>query len=138
MIHDFFITEDFIKKRGDKKVKKWFMTGICIVLAMMGFYIWINQSDKSGNDTNDQNEYVTTGTETYRDFILDNAFHSKDNGDIHYNVYIPDSYDGSVPYALYVTLPGYQGLYFQGVGENIKTEEFGFVAQAYHDCTTVK
>lgn len=36
------------------------------------------------------------------------------------------AYDGTKEYALYVTLPGYQGLYFQGVGENIRTEDFGF------------
>ena len=35
----------------------------------------------------------------------------------------------SKEFALYVTLPGYQGLYFQGVAENIKTEDFGFEAQ---------
>ncbi|WP_337368866.1 hypothetical protein [Senegalimassilia faecalis] len=35
------------------------------------------------------------------------------------------------PVALFVTLPGYQGLYFQGVGENLRTEDFGFEAQAY-------
>lgn len=29
-------------------------------------------------------------------------------------------------------MPGYQGLYFQGVGENIKTEDFGFEAQKYN------
>ena len=34
-------------------------------------------------------------------------------------------------FALYFTLPGYQGLYFQGVAENIKTEDFGFTAQDY-------
>lgn len=27
------------------------------------------------------------------------------------------------------TLSGYQGLHFQGVGQNAKTEEFGFEAQ---------
>lgn len=58
--------------------------------------------------------------------------HSEQEGDIHYNVYIPDSYDGTKEYALYVTLPGYQGLYFQGVGENIRTEDFGFEAQKYN------
>lgn len=78
-------------------------------------------------------ETVTSGTDEYRGFLLDNVLHSQDNGDIHYNVYIPDSYDGSEPYALYFTLPGYQGLYFQGVGQNIKTEEFGFVAQDYNE-----
>ena len=59
------------------------------------------------------------------------VLHSPNEGDIHYNVYIPDAYDGTKEYALYVTLPGYQGLYFQGVGENIRTEDFGFEAQKY-------
>ena len=63
---------------------------------------------------------------------MDNVLHSSEEGDIHYNVYIPDSYDGSKPYALFFTLPGYEGLYFQGVGVNIKAEEFGFAAQEYN------
>lgn len=79
----------------------------------------------------DELENVTPGSEEYRGFLLDNVLQSSDEGDIHYNVYIPDSYDGTKEYALYVTLPGYQGLYFQGVGENIRTEDFGFEAQKY-------
>lgn len=75
---------------------------------------------------------VRAGTGTYRGFLVDNIYHSKKNGDIHYNVYVPKSYDGTKKYALYVTLPGYQGLYFQGVAENIKTEDFGFEAQKYN------
>lgn len=75
---------------------------------------------------------VTAGTDTYKGFLLDNILHSGEEGDIHYNVYIPDSYDGSQPYALFFTLPGYQGLYFQGVGSNIMTEDFGFAAQEYN------
>lgn len=75
---------------------------------------------------------VTAGTEYYKEFLVDNVFHSKNNGDIHYNVYFPDSYDGKSKHALYITLPGYQGLYFQGVAENIKTEDFGFEAQKYN------
>lgn len=75
---------------------------------------------------------VTIGQETYRGFVLDNVLHSETEGDIHYNVYIPDSYDGSTPYALFFTLPGYQGLYFQGVGINLRSEDFGFTAQDYN------
>ena len=45
-------------------------------------------------------------SETYRGFTLDCVFHSEQEGDIHYNLYVPESYDGSVPYALYITLPG--------------------------------
>lgn len=86
----------------------------------------------SETDLDMGNKYdVEQGTEEYKGFVLDNILHSETEGDIHYNVYIPETYDGSEPYALFMTLPGYQGLYFQGVGENVRTEEFGFVAQEY-------
>ena len=75
---------------------------------------------------------VTEGSDTYRGFTVDNVLHSETEGDIHYNLYVPDSYDGSRPYALFVTLPGYGGLYFQGVAVNLKTEAFGFEAQKYN------
>ena len=74
---------------------------------------------------------VKSGTETYRDFLLDNVLYS-DEGEIHYHIYIPDSYDGSEPYAVFFTLPGYEGLYFQGLGANLQ-EDFGFAAQDYND-----
>ncbi len=76
---------------------------------------------------------IDAGTETYRGFVIDNIYHSPDDGDIHYNVYIPDSYDGSRPYALFFTLPGYEGLYFQGVGRNLEAESYGFEAQKYNE-----
>lgn len=75
---------------------------------------------------------LTVGTENYRGFSVDNIYHSPNDGDIHFNLYVPESYDGSRPYALFVTLPGYEGLYFQGVAANIKSEEFGFEAQKYN------
>lgn len=101
---------------------------------------WFVQADSSviqddqqepDNEAPDSDK-VTEGTDTYKGFLLDNVLHSSEEGDIHYNVYIPDSYDGSKPYALFFTLPGYEGLYFQGVGVNIKAEEFGFTAQEYN------
>ncbi len=91
-----------------------------------------DEKSETGNKSEGELENVTVGSEEYRGFILDNVLHSEDEGDIHYNVYIPDSYDGTKKYALYVTLPGYQGLYFQGVGKNISTEDFGFEAQKYN------
>ena len=75
---------------------------------------------------------VTEGTEVYRGFLMDNVLHAPE-GDIHYHIYIPDSYDGSEAYALYLTLPGYEGLYFQGVGQNLYSEEFAFEALSYND-----
>ena len=75
---------------------------------------------------------VTAGTEHYRGFLLDNVLHAPE-GDIHYHIYVPDDYDGSAPYALYLTLPGYEGLYFQGVGQNLYNEDFAFEALHYND-----
>lgn len=72
---------------------------------------------------------VSNGNNTYRGFVLDNVLHSEDYGDIHYNVYIPKSNNAKRKFALFITLPGYQGLYFQGVGENLKTEDFAFQAR---------
>lgn len=99
------------------------------------------QGDPAGNlsDTaetaappEDSGVSVTAGTQTDRGFVLDNVLHDPQEGDIHYNVYIPDSYDGSEPYAVFFTLPGYEGLYFQGLGANLQ-EDFGFAAQDYND-----
>lgn len=76
---------------------------------------------------------MTPGTETYRGFVLDNVLHSSQEGDIHFNLYVPESYTPENPVALFVTLPGYQGLYFNGVGVNLQTEDFGFEAQSYDE-----
>ena len=75
---------------------------------------------------------VTGGTESYRDFQMNNVLHAPE-GDIHYHIYIPDSYDGSEAYALFLTLPGYEGLYFQGMGQNLYSENFAFEALNYND-----
>ena len=83
----------------------------------------------TGKSVPQNGDTVTEGTEEYRGFLLDNILHSENDGDIHYNLYVPDSYDGSTPYALFFTLPGYEGLYFQGVGENLYSENFEFEAQ---------
>ena len=63
---------------------------------------------------------------------MDNVLHAPE-GEIHYHIYIPDSYDGREPYALFLTLPGYEGLYFQGVGQNLYSENFAFEALNYND-----
>lgn len=103
------------------------------VFIIFGIIIFLNGITAGANIyLKQKSNAVTSGTEKYRDFSVDNVLHSKNNGDIHYNVYFPDSYDGKTKHALFVTLPGYQGLYFQGVAENIKTEDFGFEARKYN------
>lgn len=97
-------------------------------------FFWNGQTDtqSADNQSSSSKAYnVEQGTSKYRDFVLDNVLHSETEGDIHYNVYIPEDYDGTESYALFMTLPGYQGLYIQGVGQNVMTEEFGFMARDY-------
>lgn len=97
-------------------------------------FFWNGQTDtqSADNQSSSSKAYnVEQGTSKYRDFVLDNVLHSETEGDIHYNVYIPEDYDGTESYALFMTLPGYQGLYFQGVGQNVMAEEFGFMAREY-------
>lgn len=73
---------------------------------------------------------LRVGGKTWRGMSVDCVLPGEE-GDIHFSLYVPPSYDGSVPFALFVTLPGWQGLYFQGAGENIRTEEFAFTARSY-------
>lgn len=76
---------------------------------------------------------IDFGTEVIRGFSFDNVLHSESEGDIHFGLYVPERYDGAEAYALYVTLPGYEGLHFQGVGVNIRAEDYGIEAQKYND-----
>lgn len=91
-----------------------------------------NHQDETIPAEDEKKDSVTNGTESYRGFVIDNVFHSESLGDIRFNVYVPESYDGSRPYAFYFTLPGYEGLYFQGVAQNLKSEAFGFESQKYN------
>lgn len=91
-----------------------------------------NSSKAQSTQPAKQDYNITDGTDTYRGFTIDNVLHSDNNGDIHFNLYIPKSYDASKAYALFITLPGYEGLYFQGVGINLHEENFGFEAQKYN------
>lgn len=81
--------------------------------------------------TQKTDDRITEGHETYRGFRMDNVLHS-DVGDIHFHLYVPERYTGSEPYALYLSLPGDEGLYFHGVGTNIRSEDFVFEAQKYN------
>ena len=56
--------------------------------------------------------------------------HAPSGAEIHFSAYIPESHDGTRPFGLFVTLPGWEGLYFQGVGENLRWEKFAQEAAA--------
>lgn len=65
-----------------------------------------------------------------RGFVVDNVLHNTAEGDIHFSLHVPVSYDGTRPFALYVHCPGWEGLWFQGVGAHL-VEDFVFVANDY-------
>ena len=65
-----------------------------------------------------------------RGVVVDNVLHDTVEGDIHFSLHVPDSYDGTRPFALYVHCPGWEGLWFQGVGAHL-VEDFVFVANDY-------
>ena len=72
---------------------------------------------------------VTPGTQEDRGFIMDNVLHHPERGDIHFSLYVPNTYDPSRTYPLYIALPGWEGLYFQGVGYDLKWETLPFEAR---------
>lgn len=125
-----------IKQR--KYIKIYIVAIMALLLTACGKQKYVSEeksdmnTEKNGNAV-DITADVTMGTEEYRGFQMDNVLHSDTAGDIHFHIYVPDSYDGSAPYALYVTLPGYEGLYFQGVGVNLQLEDFAFESQKYND-----
>ncbi|MBP3201680.1 MAG: hypothetical protein J6M39_08550 [Lachnospiraceae bacterium] len=90
-----------------------------------GLLYFFNYKNSDVNDSK-----VIFGKEIKNDFIIDNVYKSN-IGDIHFSSYIPKEYDDSEPYALFITLPGWEGLYFHGVGANLK-EDFPFEARKYN------
>ena len=64
-------------------------------------------------------------------FQLNQVYESETEGTIHYNLYVPDHYDGSQFYALHIALPGWEGLYFQGEGEDLRWEYLPFESPNY-------
>lgn len=92
----------------------------------------ISTSINSNGVNQNISSLLTIGTSIYRGFTLDNIYHSKNNGDIHFHIYFPDGFNTNEKYALFISLPGCEGLYFQGVGRNIKSENFVFEAQKYN------
>lgn len=74
---------------------------------------------------------MTPGILQDRGFVLDNTVHHTERGDIHFSLYVPDSYDGTKAFPLYIALPGWEGLYFQGVGADLRWETLPFAAREY-------
>lgn len=103
---------------------------VLLVLSVAGCTgVRLHDEADAGDMTN-----MTAGQETDEDgnamdeehseheFRLDNVLDTEEYGEVHYNLYVPIDYDGSQKYALHIALPGWEGLYFQGVGEDLHWE----------------
>lgn len=114
-----------------------------ILILLLLFSITGCSKENAGNEmknddfiTNDSNENhdasMAIGKIKSKGFIIDNVLYSKMQGDIHFASFYPDNYDENKEYAIYFALPGWGGLYFQGVGANLN-ESLPFEAQKYND-----
>ena len=88
----------------------------------------VEEENKSEEIT--ENGSLEVGTTEQRGFIIDNVYHSENQGDIHFASYYPENYDETRDYAIYFALPGWKGLYFQGIGANMG-EPYPYEAQNY-------
>lgn len=78
-----------------------------------------------------EDNMIDFSTTIDRGFRIDNIYHSE-KGDIHFSSFIPSNFPDEKT-TLFITLPGWEGLYFQGVGTNLKYESFASEALEYDD-----
>ena len=83
------------------------------------------------NNENGEEYDVLAGTETDRGFVIDNVLKDEKLGEVHFHLHVPEDYDGTKDYALHVALPGWEGMYFQGVGEDLRWEYLPFESTNY-------
>lgn len=110
------------------------------LIMVVAVLLCITGCSKSENSNNNKpimedersNGYMEVGKTKSKGFIIDNVLHSETQGDIHFTSYYPDNYNENEEYAIYFALPGWEGLYFQGVGSNMH-ESLPFEAQKYNE-----
>lgn len=73
---------------------------------------------------------IDSSGQTYDGFELDQVFHAPSGASVHFSARVPEPVEAGVAQALFVTLPGWEGLLFQGVGENLRWEQFAQEAAA--------
>lgn len=107
--------------------------GIILIVVLLVILFFFNRDNLTtdNNDLNNEesNGSVTDSSRVEDDFKIDLVYHSDEGRDIHYSAYIPDNIEELDRVNMFITLPGYEGLYFQGVGVNLEYEDFAFTAR---------
>lgn len=101
-------------------MKKFLMIAVLIMIVVTGCSNQAIDNEEAPDVATVSTEEIMT--ENYQGFQMDNDLKTEDLGDIHYNLLIPKDYDAGQKYALHMALPGWEGLYFQGVGEDLRWE----------------
>ncbi|WP_350453734.1 prolyl oligopeptidase family serine peptidase, partial [Slackia heliotrinireducens] len=110
------------------KKKDIFIVLITIIILCIAIILILNINKLPKTITNNEGRYIEMTDKKQDDFQIDLVYHSPKNRNIHYHAYIPDNIEEIKNIKMYITLPGYEGLYFQGVGANL-VEDFAFTAK---------
>lgn len=80
-------------------MKKWIITIlVIIILIAILVTVYVLSQNNSGGEENESEEIkedgtLEIGTTEQRGFIIDNIYHSENQGDIHFASYYPNGYD---------------------------------------------
>lgn len=104
---------------------------ILIVVLVIGVFLLVRGFKMTNVDLPDiENiDYVQDTQDILNDFQIDLVYHTDTGREIHYSAYIPSNIDELDSVSLFITLPGWEGLYFQGVGVNLESEDFAYTAK---------
>lgn len=108
--------------------KKIILITIIILLIIIGLTL-INRKDTNKVELKEPSNAINFGKTKKEKFTVDDTLVTK-NKTYHFSSYIPKDYNQNKKYDLYMALPGWEGLYFQGVGANLE-ERFPFEALKY-------
>ena len=101
-----------------------FVLIIIIIIIFIARYLLMN----TNHDDLDNKEETIKNQNVKDDFQIDLVYQVGDR-DIHYSAYIPENINELDKVNMFITLPGWEGLYFQGVGVNLEYEDFAYTAR---------
>jgi len=104
--------------------KEYLVLLLIIIIIMFGTIIFIlNKNNIKKSSIENEGGYIEMTNKKQDDFQINLVYHSPKKRNIHYHAYIPENIEKIGNIKMYITLPGWEGLYFQGVGANL-VEDF--------------
>lgn len=113
-------------------MKKKVLIFLTIISVSLGI-ILIFRIKNENNQKEIKKSMVSEANVIKDDFQIDKVLYNEEGRDIHYSVYIPKNVDELDSVSMFITLPGWEGLYFQGVGVNLEYVDFAFTAKKVNE-----